>query len=71
LKPRRPVFFEEAGGWVDCAIYERDRLVGGNQIAGPAIIEQMDTTTVVFPGQRGTVHASGILVIEGRQPAAS
>jgi N-methylhydantoinase A len=67
LKPPRPVFFEEAGGWVDCAIYERSRLLGANRIAGPAIIEQMDTTTVVFPGQRATVHPSGTLVIEGRE----
>jgi N-methylhydantoinase A len=70
LKARRPVFFEESGGWVECAIYERGLLLGGNRIAGPAIIEQMDTTTVVFPGQRATVHPSGTLVIASAERAA-
>jgi N-methylhydantoinase A len=70
LKARRPVFFDEAPGWVECAIYERGRLLGGNRIAGPAIIEQMDTTTVVFPGQQATVLPTGTLAIESRAAAA-
>ena len=59
----RPVYFEEAGGWVDCAIYDRAGLLAGNRLAGPAIVEQMDTTTVLFPGQTADVHATGTLII--------
>jgi N-methylhydantoinase A len=67
-RARRPVFFEEAGGWVDCAIYERGGLRAGNRIAGPAIVEQMDTTTVLFPGQRASVQPSGVIAIERAAP---
>jgi N-methylhydantoinase A len=47
---RRPVFFDEAEQSVPCDVYAREALVSGARIAGPAIIEQMDTTTVVPPG---------------------
>jgi len=63
LKGRRSVYFEEAGGWIDCPIYARDVLRAGNRLAGPAIVEQMDTTTVLFPGQSADVHATGTLVV--------
>ena len=35
-KGRRKVYFEEAGGYVDCDTYERSRLAAGNVIGGPA-----------------------------------
>ena len=47
---RRDVWLPEAGGFVPCPVYERERLRPGNRFAGPAIVEQMDTTTVVLPG---------------------
>ena len=45
----RKVFFEEAGGFVECPVFRREKLKSGNTITGPAIIEQYDSTTVVFP----------------------
>jgi N-methylhydantoinase A len=63
LKGRRPVWFDEAGGWVDCPIWTRHALGAGNRLEGPAIVEQMDTTTVLLPGQTLTVHPIGTLVI--------
>ena len=48
---------------MDCAIYDRAGLLAGNRLAGPAIVEQMDTTTVLFPGQTAEVHATGTLII--------
>ena len=44
------VWLPEAGGFVACPVYDRERLRAGNRIAGPAIVEQMDATTVVLPG---------------------
>lgn len=38
-------------GWLDTPIYRRTSLVQGYTIVGPAIIEQMDTTLIVEPGQ--------------------
>lgn len=47
---RRKVYFEESGDYVDTDIYNRDLLKAGNEVKGPAIIEQMDSTIVVPPG---------------------
>lgn len=47
------------------ALYERDRLAFGNMIVGPAVIFQLDTTTVIGPGWSATVDEWGNLVIEG------
>lgn len=55
--------WEEQEGWRDCPIYDREKLGAGDIVAGPAIIRQMDTTTVVPKGQTGRVHAYGSLVI--------
>jgi len=46
---RRPVWFDSRTP-VDTPVYRRDDLVAGTRFAGPAIIEQLDSTTVVPPG---------------------
>ena len=51
----RSVYFEEAGGFVDCPVYERGAFRPDDVLQGPAIIEQMDATTVVPPGLSATV----------------
>jgi N-methylhydantoinase A len=60
----RPVYFSEARGWVDTATWQRERLLAGNVIAGPALVEEYASTTVVLPGDRLTVDRFGHLVIE-------
>lgn len=52
---RRNTYFAAAGGSVECNIYQRADLVFGNNIEGPAIIEQEDSTTVIFPEQHAVV----------------
>jgi N-methylhydantoinase A len=44
-------------------VWQRDRLLPGNRIAGPAIVEQLDATTVVLPGQVARVGRFGELRI--------
>jgi N-methylhydantoinase A len=66
---RRRVFFEggrpgDAGGWADARVIVRDRLLAGNVVAGPAVIEEVSATSVLYPGDRARVHASGVLVVE-------
>ncbi len=56
-----------AGEWLEAAIYDRTRLACGNRIAGPAIVTQMDATTLILPGHVGTVDAIGNILI---RPAA-
>ena len=55
FKRMRKVYFPEMGGWVEVPTYERSRLRCGNKISGPAIVEQMDTTTLILPGQKAEV----------------
>ena len=56
----RRVYF---GGWVDTPVYWRDHLPLDATLTGPAIIEQMDTTIVVEPGDRVSSDADGNLII--------
>ena len=60
----RNVWLPEAGGAAACPIYDRDKLRPGNRIAGPAIIEQMDATTVVLPGMTAHVEPHLNLILE-------
>jgi N-methylhydantoinase A len=45
------------------AVYRRDRLLAGNLLQGPAIVEQVDSTTLIPAGWRADVHASGTLIL--------
>jgi len=58
---RRRVWF--ADGWHDTPILQRDRLPLESRFAGPAIVEQLDTTTVIDPGNEVEVDAVGNLVV--------
>jgi N-methylhydantoinase A len=51
------------GATVEAAIFDRDGLAPGDRFDGPAIVEQTDTTTLVEPGWRAEVHASGSLIL--------
>lgn len=60
----RDVWLPEAGDFVACPLYDRTRLGPGHHVAGPAIVEQMDSTTLVLPGQTAMVDAFLNLLIE-------
>ena len=62
-KETRKVYFDEAEGFVDTTIYDRSTLGPGAAFDGPAVVEQIDTTTVVHPGQRAYVDEVGNLMI--------
>ncbi|MDG1390003.1 MAG: hydantoinase/oxoprolinase family protein [Halioglobus sp.] len=55
-------FFYE-GAWHDALIYDRDKLHEGLEVAGPAIVSEMDSTTVVLPDYKANVDAIGNLLI--------
>jgi N-methylhydantoinase A len=65
----RSALHEESGGPHDWATYDRHKLLGGNRVDGPAIIEEMAATTLVAPGQTATVDELGNLIIttDGRR----
>jgi N-methylhydantoinase A/oxoprolinase/acetone carboxylase beta subunit len=54
--------------WVDTPVYERSLLLANNEIDGPAIVEQFDSTTIIGMNQHATVDAVGHIIIE-RNPA--
>jgi len=58
----RDVWFD--GGWHRTPIYARERLPLEQAIAGPAIIEQLDCTTVLEPGCRARLDVHGNLLVE-------
>ncbi len=59
----RRVYFEQSGGFVETPCYARDRLGPGMAFAGPAIIDQDDATTVLFPSFRAQVDLAGNLIL--------
>jgi N-methylhydantoinase A len=61
IRAHRKAYFD---GWFDCPIYDRDKLVCGNQVRGPAILEQMDSTTVIHPGQQAWIDRFGNIIID-------
>ena len=61
---RRQTWMPEAEGFVDCPVYDREKLQSGNRIIGPAIVEQMDTTTVILPGTVAFVEPYLNLIME-------
>ncbi|MQA16572.1 MAG: hydantoinase/oxoprolinase family protein [Pseudonocardiaceae bacterium] len=52
------------GRAVTADIYDRALLRAGDIVTGPAIVTEMDSTTLVLPGHAATVHPSGSLLIE-------
>jgi N-methylhydantoinase A len=62
-KSERKVRFQESSVVQMCPIYERDRLRAGNEVAGPAVIEQADSTILVPPSFSALVDPHGRLII--------
>ncbi|MGV2862968.1 hydantoinase/oxoprolinase family protein [Achromobacter sp. AGC39] len=62
VKERRAVYFENAG-WADTPIYRRALLPTGAPVDGPAVIEEMSSTTVILPGQQARADDYGNLVV--------
>ena len=51
------------GGRIDTPLYAREKLTAGNAIAGPALIQEYASTTVLAPGDKLTVDRFGNLDI--------
>ncbi|MBI0292925.1 hydantoinase/oxoprolinase family protein [Streptomyces sp. PRKS01-29] len=60
---RRQVYLKETGAPADCPVYDRGRLEPGHRITGPAVIEQMDSTTLLLPGDTCEVDDLRNLII--------
>jgi N-methylhydantoinase A len=66
----RQAYFPELGGLVSTPIYDRTRLAPGHELTGPAIVEQLDSTTLILPGQHARVDDYlNVLVTQSHAPA--
>jgi N-methylhydantoinase A len=63
-KGARAAYFPEAGGMVDCPVFDRYALRPGDAIRGPALVEERESTTVVCPGDAMHVDTRHNLVLE-------
>jgi N-methylhydantoinase A len=50
-------------GWREAIIYDRGKLEAGNKIAGPAVVVEMDATTLILPDHQGLVDEVGNILI--------
>ena len=55
--------FYYEGGWHDAVIYDRSKMHAGLAVPGPAIVGEMDSTTVILPGYEARVDDVGNLLI--------
>jgi N-methylhydantoinase A len=60
---RRPVVFDDPDRPLEARILWRPGLAAGTQVAGPAVIEEPNSTTLIGPGDRAVVNASGHIII--------
>jgi N-methylhydantoinase A len=63
VKGTRPAYFPEPRGFEAATVYDRARLAPGDEIRGPAVVEEEGSTLVIGPGGVGRVAASGNIVV--------
>ncbi len=63
-KGRRPIWVPELGRFCEADVFDRYRLRPGEVVAGPAVVEERESTAVIGPGGRARLDAQGNLVVE-------
>jgi N-methylhydantoinase A len=57
------VFFDAADGWIDTPVYWRPDLAPGDELSGPAVIEEFGSTVPLHPGFRARVDELANILI--------
>jgi N-methylhydantoinase A len=70
-RERRSVYFDEDNGSIECPVYRREEMPPGAECAGPALVSEYGSTTVIFPGDRLSVADTGELIIAVKQEYAA
>ncbi len=60
----RKVYIAEAGAYVDAPVFHRAKLPIGTPRTGPFIVEQVDSTVIVFPGEVARVEPNGNIILD-------
>ena len=69
IKGERQTYFPEAGGFVETAVYGRDRLAVGDALVGPAMVEEAGSTLVVGHEATACVASSGNIIMTVSRPS--
>ncbi|MDO9573500.1 MAG: hypothetical protein Q7I94_00795, partial [Candidatus Contubernalis sp.] len=59
----RSIYYD--GKFIKTPVYNRDKLTPGGKIEGPAVVEQLDSTTVITPGKTAYIDSYRNLIITG------
>jgi N-methylhydantoinase A len=59
----RPIYIDRRAGWIDATVYERQKLPVDIAFHGPAIVNEMSSTTVILPRQSANVDPWGNLIV--------
>jgi N-methylhydantoinase A len=62
MKKSRKVNFE--GDWLETPVFDKTKLLAGNILHGPCIIDQLDTTTAIPPNVKGIINKLGYISLE-------
>jgi N-methylhydantoinase A len=60
---RRAVHFDQGNAAVECPVYRREELPAGAELAGPALVSEYGSTTVLFPSDRLRVAETGEMIV--------
>lgn len=60
----RPVYFEATQDFIEANLYDRHRIPAGSVLKGPAIVDQVDTTTIIPPGLTARVDETLNILID-------
>jgi N-methylhydantoinase A len=63
VKGVRPAYFPEHRGFAETTVYDRARLALGDEIRGPAVVEEEGSTLVIGPSGTARVAATGNIVV--------
>lgn len=63
----RQVYFPEGGGFLACKVVSRYGLSPGDTVAGPAVIEEDESTTLILPGDTARIGRAGSIIIDIKQ----
>ena len=69
IKVKRQVWFRETGV-IEAAIYDRKRMPAGLEVAGPVVIESLDSTILVPPGWQAKMNEDGFVLLTRLQQGA-
>ncbi|MDO5630203.1 MAG: hydantoinase/oxoprolinase family protein [Paracoccus sp. (in: a-proteobacteria)] len=59
----RPMIFDASGQAQDTPVYDGDKLGAGDQVSGPAVIQEVTTTIVIEPGWTAELDESGVYLL--------